>query len=111
MLVKFDSKVGNLIMFGDVAVALLKLMGMSGDLPGALLASDIPAALENLRRGVAAAPDSRPGEKGDEKDRDSEPRVSLHQRAFPLIELLAACAKEDCDIVWQEYRPKLGGLL
>jgi hypothetical protein len=54
MLVKFDSKVGGLTMFGDVAVTLLKAAGNSGTVPGALLAKDIPPALGRLRRTPAA---------------------------------------------------------
>ena len=42
MLVTFDSKSGAITMFGDVAKSLLKLMGQSGDVPGAILGKDIP---------------------------------------------------------------------
>ena len=104
MLVKFKSDAGDITTFGDVGVALLKMMGQSGALPGALLAGDLPAALERLKRAVtvaAAAPDS-----GDEPDRDDEPRVSLKQRAFPLIELLERCVKKKCDLIWEEERPR-----
>ena len=38
MLIRFDSDVGGFTMFGDVAVRLLKMMGHSGTVPGALLA-------------------------------------------------------------------------
>ena len=49
MLIKFNSDVGAFTMFGDVAVPLLKAMGHSGTVPGALLAADIPAALALLK--------------------------------------------------------------
>ncbi|MGZ5225221.1 MAG: DUF1840 family protein, partial [Burkholderiales bacterium] len=52
MLVRFDSKVGTITMFGDVANTLLRLMGQSGAVPGAILAPDIPAAVERLQHGV-----------------------------------------------------------
>ncbi|NBR29570.1 MAG: DUF1840 family protein, partial [Betaproteobacteria bacterium] len=55
MLVKFDSEAGQILMFGDVAVALLKLMGQSGTVPGAILAPDIPAAVERLQSNVDSA--------------------------------------------------------
>jgi len=65
MLVKFKSDAGNMTMFGEVAVDLLKLMGQTGALPGALLAKDIPAALERLKRGVATPAAAAPsGGKG-----------------------------------------------
>lgn len=43
MLVTFTtSAYADITMFGDVAVHLLKLMGHSATMPGALLAEDIP---------------------------------------------------------------------
>lgn len=55
MIVTFRSKAhADIIMFGDIAVNLLKLMGHSGTVPGALLAEDVPAALDRLRKAVAA---------------------------------------------------------
>jgi hypothetical protein len=99
MLVRFDSKVGTFTMFGDVAVELLRMMGHSGTIPSALLAADIPAALARLKPAVArapepAAPDVEPGEKG------AKPRVSLRQRAFPLIDLLERSANAGADVMW-----------
>src|SRR5262245_1006150 len=96
MLVKFDSKVGGLTMFGDIAVALLKAMGNSGTVPGALLAQDIPTALERLKAAVAAAP----GQEGGRAE--EEPKVSLRQRAYPLIELLERAAKAGADVLWDK---------
>ena len=86
MLVRFRSDAGDLIMFGDVAVKLLKMMGQTGDVPGAILANDIPAAAKRLQAAVGAQPET---ERGAQSPRDErEPPVSLRQRAFPLIELL-----------------------
>lgn len=110
MLVKFNSKVGSIVMFGEVAVALIKMMGHSGTVPSALLAADIPAALENLKRAAAIAPDSQP-EGGKEEKEDEAPRVSLHQRAYPLIKLLTQASERGCDVVWDEDRPFLKGML
>jgi hypothetical protein len=105
MLVKFESDQGNIKMFKDAAVMLLKMMGQSGVVPGALLAKDIPAALERLKRAVATQRDAtRPEE--DEKNGEG-PSVSTRQRAFPLIELLGRAAKEECDVIWEEERSVL----
>jgi len=104
MLVRFRSEAGDITTFGDVGVMLLKMMGTSGVLPGALVARDIPAALERLRRAVAAgAP--MPSEPRANHEGDDEPKVSFKQRAFPLIELLERCAKRNCDLIWEEERP------
>ena len=101
MLVRFNSKVGMITMFGDVATKLLRTMGQSGAVPGALLAPDIPAAVQRLREGVARQQnDARP--RDDEKDGETQERVSLSQRAFPLIELLERAAKAGADVVWEE---------
>jgi hypothetical protein len=87
VLVRFDSKAGTLTTFGDVAVKLLRLMGQSGSVPGAILAQDIPAALARLRQGVGQEPPTRPQSNAD----DNDPPVNLSQRAFPLIELRPVC--------------------
>lgn len=97
MLVKFDSESGQILMFGDVAVALLKLMGQSGTVPGAILGADIPAAVERLRQSVAhqaAHPKARPD------DEREEPDVSLRQRAVPLIDLLERAGRAGKSVTW-----------
>jgi arylsulfatase A-like enzyme len=99
MLIRFDSKAGGFSTFGDVAVTLLKMMGHSGPVPGAILAKDIPPALDKLRSAVAAAPEP-PVEQGSGKHADKEPPVSIRQRAFPLIELLERAARDGCDVLW-----------
>ena len=104
MLVKFNSDAGAITMFGDVAIALLKMMGQSGAIPGAILAADIPAALAKLQGAVAtqaAHPRARP------EDETDEPNVSLRQRAFPLVDLLQRAAQRKADVIWDKDRPIL----
>ena len=77
MLVTFSCNAyANITMFGDVAVRLLKMiMGHSGTVPGALLAEDVPAALEHLEAEVAANEQlPEPEESG--QSVDDEPTVS-----------------------------------
>jgi hypothetical protein len=89
----------DITMLGGVAVRLLKLMGHSGTVPGALLAEDVEAALARLKAAVAADEQlPQPGESA-EGDED-EPAVSLAHRALPLIELLQAAAKAKCNLMW-----------
>lgn len=107
MLVTFRSNAwGNITMFGDVAVALLKMMGHSGTVPSALLARDIPAALARLKQQLAG--------RGEEEyagapssDDDAEKPVGLALRAYPLIEMLSAAAAQDADVMWQAGEPPL----
>jgi hypothetical protein len=101
MLVRFDSRVGGFIMFGEVAAQLLKMMGHSGTVPSALLAKDIPQALARLEQALAAAPREPPPAR-DARDADGTLKVSLHQRAHPLIELLGRAAKAGCDVLWDK---------
>jgi hypothetical protein len=101
MLVQFDSPAGRFSMFGDIAVTLLKMMGHSGTVPGAILAPDIPSALQKLKSAVAATPEAAPGTKaGADARGDTEELVSLRQRAFPLIELLERAVQMKCDVLW-----------
>ena len=102
MLITFScSAYANITMFGDVAVHLLRLMGHSGTVPGAILAEDVQAALERL---VAAIQVERqlPGQRQSGDEKDSEPVVSLSHRALPLIELLEAAAKTKCNVMWNK---------
>ena len=100
MLVTFRTKAyANITMFGDVAKQLLDLMGHSGTVPSAIKAEDVPATLARLeaaieqRRAVEAA-------EGDRDDYDSPPKVTLSQRAGPLLELLRAAASQRADVMW-----------
>ncbi len=100
MLVTFSCPAyADITMFGDVAVRLLKMMGHTGTVPSALLAEDAPAALERLEAAVEADRQlSEPEESVQEED--DEVAVSLQHRALPLIELLRAAAKAECNVMW-----------
>ena len=104
MLVTFTTDANaDITMFGDVAVALLKMMGHSGTVPSAILAADVPAALSRLTAGIEAekaAPSVDDNDENEDEDED-EPRVSLSTRALPLINLLTAAAQADCDVMWK----------
>lgn len=98
MLVTFTTDAyADITMFGDVALALLKMMGHSGTVPSAILAADVPAALSRLTAGIEVA---KAAPSVDEEDED-EPQVSLSNRALPLINLLTAAAQEECDVMWK----------
>jgi hypothetical protein len=98
MLVTFTTKAyADITMFGDVAIAMLKMMGHSGTVPGAIRAEDVPEALRQLKAAVEAG-NTLPPHAG--KDTD-EPVVSTAHRAMPLIELLTAAAKDGCGVMWK----------
>jgi hypothetical protein len=107
MFVKFASPAGaSFAMPRDVAVSLLKIMGASGGVPGALTAEDVPSALERLRRGIAESTpsaDQPVQNKNDRKnDDDQQPPISLATRAYPLLQLLMAAAKNNKHVLWEE---------
>jgi hypothetical protein len=100
MLVTFSCPAyADITMFGNVAVRLLKLMGHSGAVPGALLAEDVEAALARLEAAVAADEQLPQPDESVEGEGD-EPAVSLAHRALPLIELLRAATKAKCNLMW-----------
>lgn len=106
MLVVFSSNAyGDITMFGDVAKQLLKMMGHSGTIPSAFYAEDVPAALERLKRAVAAGKDKSSGDTStgtDNNNNDEEQHVDLAVRAYPLIEMLTCAAEENCNVMWRK---------
>ena len=110
MLIKFDSEAGTFTMDGGIAVQLLKAMGHSGTVPGAILPADIPGALARLKGIVEKSVHegnvheknsaiSKPA--GGESGAETEARVSLRQRAFPLIDLLTRAVARDKEVLWK----------
>jgi len=100
MLVTFTTDAyADITLFGDVALAMLKMMGHSATVPGAILAEDVPAALSRLTAAIEAEKTSPPVE--DEDVDVDEPVVSMANRALPLIELLAAAAKAKSNVMWK----------
>lgn len=101
MLIRFDSKAGTITMFGEAAVSLLRMMGQSGAVPGAILAADIPGAMGKLRQALTGTSAPAPQKQDRDDDRDAEPSVGLGQRAFPLLELLERASKQGSDVIWE----------
>lgn len=98
MLVTFSTNAyADITYFGDVALSMLKMMGHSPTVPGAIVAEDVPAALNSLTAAIEAEKNVLQAE---DKDTD-EPVVSMAHRALPLIELLAAAAKAETYVMWK----------
>lgn len=112
MLVTFSTKAhGDITMFDHVAEALLRMMGQSGAVPGAILAADIPLALERLKAAIAesgAHPSPSTADAEEEKhDEEGPPPVSLRQRAYPLIGMLEAAMRAEANVTWSPTRSPL----
>ena len=98
MLVTFTTDAyADITMFGDVALRMLKMMGHSATVPGAILAEDIPAALDQLTIAINAEKISPQIENEDE----DEQVVSMVHRGLPLINLLSAAIKANCNVMWK----------
>jgi hypothetical protein len=92
-------------MHGDAAVALLKAMGHSGTVPGAILEADLPEALARLRRKLdeeATAPPAPPPPSGeDEDEQEREPPITLRMRAVPFIDMVETAIRRGSDLMWE----------
>ena len=102
MLITFKSRAhADVIMFGEVALKLIKLMGRGETVPSAIEPEDIPQALKLLREGVAVEDAAvKENETEDVEDEEAE-QVSIHNRALPLIELLNAAKRENVPAIWE----------
>ena len=87
----------DLTFLTDVGKQLIELMGHTPNVPGAILADDIAAALARLRAGLAATDLDQP----EEADTDEEARpIQLSRRAAPLIALLESAQAEQENVMW-----------
>ena len=99
MLVTFSTNAySDITLFGDVALSLLKMMGHSATIPGAILAADVPMALSRLTNSINAEKASPPDDKDEDRD---ESEMSMAQRSLPLINLLTAAAKANSNVMWK----------
>ena len=97
MIITFKSKAhADVVMLGDVARELIRLMGKSDALPSALAAGDIPRALSRLEAGLAELAQPEPDD-----DEDEDDKVLLHTRALPLIDMLNAASAADVPVMWE----------
>lgn len=113
MLVIFRSTATESItMFQDVAVQLLKLMGATGRIPGALGPDDVGPALQTLERATeqikagthvtpARPADNEDTKNEDEDDEEREAPVDLATRAVPLLSILKRAAAAKAEVMWE----------
>jgi len=112
MLITFSCKAsGNVVMFGDVAKQMLKMMGYCETIPGAIYAEDVPIALLHLQQAITRihrqeisvqkGADTKGEDAAEYDELDVEPVISLNTRAMPLIEMLKVAKREQCPIMWE----------
>ncbi|MFK8079143.1 MAG: DUF1840 domain-containing protein [Granulosicoccus sp.] len=113
MLVTFKTNAySDITMFGTAAVALLKIMGQSGNVPGAIMADEVPEALRQLNEGLAALgansgdsaeqalPESTSSMSNAFDDEEQQATIGLDKRAGPLISLLEAAIAANENVLW-----------
>lgn len=112
MIVTFQSPAsGDVIMFGDVAQRMMKLMGKDATDKGIITVEQLPDAIARLKAAIEEDKQQRAGLQDDdlpqtEPDRSkgsaasSRPFVTLTQRAVPLLELLEWSLKKQKPVVW-----------
>lgn len=96
MIVQIDNLRYQLLDFKKKHSKAHKLEEVHFYLPGAIKSVDLPEALENLQKGLNQQPQTTSIDKEDER----EPEISLVKRAVPLINLLQAAIKKECDVLW-----------
>lgn len=103
MLVTFTTDAyADITMFGDIALTMIEMMGHSKTVPGAILAVDVPMALDRLKAALKYVDKaSPPAESEDEDHKDEPPAISITNRALPLINLLTAAAEAQSNVMWR----------
>jgi uncharacterized protein DUF1840 len=105
MIYKFKSKAaGDVIMMKPGGDQVLQTIGKTPAPQGILHVADMPAAMKAIEAAVAA--EESAGKKEGEADEADAPvgtgrdRVSLRQRAWPLLEMMKRAHAAGHDIVW-----------
>ena len=82
-------------MFKEHAIPILKGLGLSGEIPSAILPDDIGRALDLIHECVFMKIDDHVD------DNQNKVRISQKTRALPLIELLERAQKRECEVIWR----------
>jgi hypothetical protein len=99
MLVTFTTDAyANITMLGDSALDMVKMMGHSATVPGAIKAEDVPQALSRLK---AAMESGKEYPSTVNKNAD-EPEVSMAHRGLPLVNLLSAAVRAKSFVTWEK---------
>ena len=104
MLYKFKCKAaGDVIMLGPNGDQMLKLIGREPAPQGIIEVAAMPAALQALQAAIDAeeARAAEAGEGGGADDETPSARVvALHQRLWPMMEMLRSAQAADVPVVW-----------
>jgi hypothetical protein len=110
MVITFQSRAtSDVLMFGEVAARLLSIVGKDAQAAkGIITVEQLPEAIARLQQAIEAdRAQARAAERAD-PDRDENednPRgmaapVSLHQRGWPLLEMMTRSHAEGVPVTW-----------
>jgi hypothetical protein len=102
---------GDVIMFGDVAQRMMKLMGKDATDKGIVTVEQLPDAIARIKAAIEEDKQQRAGKSPEDlpqtepdgsggRGQGSRPFVTLTQRAVPLLELLEWSLKKQKPVVW-----------
>jgi len=112
MLIKFHSKtVAEVLMLSPTAAPLLRAAGKSiGDeVPerGVFTVEQLPAAIAGIEAAIKADERVHSSDEDDDKDTPvpsmARP-VELHQRAFPLLDMMRRSLADGEDVTWESTK-------
>ncbi|MBI4986533.1 MAG: DUF1840 domain-containing protein [Rhodocyclales bacterium] len=101
-MIVFRSEVGpDVMMFDEVAQQMMVLMGKEKAARGVVTVEQMAETIARLRAAVAADKAQHRGAAQEEEESGDAPaRVSLAQRAVPLIELLEISLARKTPVLW-----------
>ena len=103
MIYRFKSKAdGDVIMMAPSGDSVLRIIGKEPAPQGIIEAHALPAAMAAIEQAVAAEEAARRESGADEPGDGTGPadKISLRQRAWPLLEMMRRSQRENVDIVW-----------
>jgi hypothetical protein len=105
MLYKFKSKAaGDLIMLEPNGRRVLEIIGKDAGPTGIILPEQMAAAVEALTAAMAREEAEQQAAIAEAKAKGDKPpsfdAVNLRKRAWPFVEMLQRCARENASIAW-----------
>jgi Domain of unknown function (DUF1840) len=105
MLYKFKSKVaGDLIMLEANGRNVLQIIGKDAGPTGIILPDQMATAINALKAAMAREEAEQAAAIAQAKAQGEVPpkfdAVNLRKRAWPFVEMLQRCAKEDASVTW-----------
>ena len=105
MLYKFKSKAGaDVIMMGPNGDEVLRVIGKSPGPQGIIEPAAMPAAIAAIEQAIAADEERRRQQEADAEAEGGklppQEKVSLRQRAWPLVDLMKRAHPAGHEIVW-----------